>query len=214
MKKTDLTGVVRVTLLLLVLALASCRATVADYDDKPIDVSRHPIQISVEKSPSIVFEKSGWKWMLTPKAKYTLSGLVLHRERYHTGWNSIVSPCDVAMAWGPLVTDGTYKDIHWSQSGRWYWWRYGGDFPYDNAFIAKYSSNNHIIPGSPNLKRALSMIKRGRKCELQGLLVNVDGSKGGKKVWWHSSLSREDRGDGSCEILYLLRIKVNGKVYE
>lgn len=200
--------------LLLLVLLAACGAKVTTYDDKPIGILKDPVQEAVDNPMGIQIEKGGWKFTLTPKAEYTLRGILLHRESYHTRWNSKLSPCDVAIAWGPLAMNGLWKEVHWSQSGRWYWWRYGSDFNYDNAFIARYSSNNHIIPATDNVKRALSQLKKGRKVELKGLLVYVEGKKGERKVWWHSSLSRTDRGNGSCEVLYLHRIKVNGAIYE
>ena len=55
---------------------------------------------------------------------------------------------------------------------------------------------------------------RRKAAELTGFLVAVHGAKGGQSWDWNSSLSREDRGDGSCEIMYLTRLKTEGRVYE
>jgi hypothetical protein len=39
---------------------------------------------------------------------------------------------------------------------------------------------------------------------LEGYLVNITGANG----WhWNSSMSRDDTGGGSCEVLYLTRVK-------
>jgi hypothetical protein len=50
--------------------------------------------------------------------------------------------------------------------------------------------------------------------ELSGELIRIEGHQGGEIVTWRSSLSREDSGDGSCELLYLRRLRVNGKVFD
>jgi hypothetical protein len=203
------------SLIALVLILAwGCGPTLTGLDDTPIDISRDPVQEKITDPHPVHFEKGGYDWIIKPLATYELSGLVLSRKNYRSGWNSILSPCDVAMAWGKLVENDLHRRLDWSQTGRWYWWEYGSDFHYDNSFVSRYSSNNHIIPATPNLARAARSLGRGDIAVLRGDLVRVDGRKGGDTVWWTSSTSRKDKGDGSCEVLYLKYLRVDGKVYE
>ena len=197
----------------LLLAMA-CGPKATGDDPTPIDLSLLPEQTAIEKPVAFHLEKGGYDWTVTPRAAYIVSGVVLSRENYSYGWNASLSPCDVALAWGALCKNGLYKKVHWSQSGRWYWWEYGADFARDNAFIVRHSSNNHIIPSSSNLARAARSLHRGDLAELSGMLVDLDGRKGGLDAHWHTSLSRTDEGDGSCEVLYLTRLKTRGKVYE
>jgi hypothetical protein len=49
---------------------------------------------------------------------------------------------------------------------------------------------------------------------MEGYLVDVYANVKGNTYNWNTSLSRDDRGDGSCEILYLKKLKVNYRVYE
>jgi hypothetical protein len=44
--------------------------------------------------------------------------------------------------------------------------------------------------------------------------VRVEGRKNGRTMVWTSSLSREDTGDGSCELLYLRRVRYDGTIYQ
>ncbi|MGC8762502.1 MAG: hypothetical protein ACP5VN_02535 [Acidobacteriota bacterium] len=193
--------------------LAACGPTPSGRWSEPLDLSRDPVQEALADPVPFRIEKGGWTVTITPRASYAVRGIVLSVERYRFDRNALLSPCDVALAWGPLVEGGLYRKIRWDQSGRWYWWAYGGSFPYDNAFIARYSANTHIIPATPNVGKAAAALKRHRPAELRGYLVDVDAKRDGQSFWWHSSLSREDTGDGSCEVLFLEQVVSQGKVY-
>jgi hypothetical protein len=80
--------------------------------------------------------------------------------------------------------------------------------------VARYSSNTHVIPATPNLARAAKSLHAGDVAELTGKLVFIKGKKGDYNCWWNSSLSRSDTGDGSCEVLYLERLKTGDHYYE
>ena len=100
-----------------------------------------------------------------------------------------------------------------SQGGRWYFYEWKADSPYQSDFIKEHSANVHIIPATENLKVAVIRLHRGEEVLLEGLLVNIDGNRGNNDYWWHTSLSRRDSGDGSCELLYLQKLVFDGKEY-
>ena len=89
----------------------------------------------------------------------------------------------------------------------------GEDFGYSNDFIAGHSSNNDLIPATPNLEKAVKTLRVGDAVELTGHLVDVAATKKSQDYWWRSSMTTSDRGEGACEILYLTRLRVHGKVY-
>ena len=209
----------RKSALYVVLAAAACCAVacsrpISKIAMEPVDVSREPAQTTVEKVLPVRFRMGGVDWTLTPKALYTVNGVVLGRRRYRYGWNADLAPCDVALAWGDFADSGLYKSVSWSQSDRWYWWRYDRGFPRDNRYIVTHSSNNHLIPATKNLFRAITRIGKGDHVRLKGYLVYVDGIKDGRTFRWHSSLSRSDEGNGSCEIIYLEKLTVGEDLYE
>lgn len=192
----------------------ACARPVAKIAMDPADPSSAPVQRPVEHVAPVHIRVGSVDWTLTPKAAYTVSGIVLGRKRYRYGWNASLAPCDVAVCWGDLATSGLYKTVSWSQSDRWYWWRYGSGFHRDNRYIVTHSSNNHLIPSTKNLSRAVKRIGEGDRVRMSGYLVYVDGAKDGKTFRWHSSLSRRDEGNGSCEIIYLQKLTVNNSLYE
>jgi hypothetical protein len=199
---------------LLVVFTSSCGPRPSAEDPTPIDVSLPPEQVALEGAEPIRVNDGGWEFTLTPLASYVLRGVVVSRENYRFDWNTGLSPCDVAMVWGELEAGDAWRRFKWSQDGRWYFWRWRGQEPFPNAMVVRTSSNTHIVPADSNLARAARSLSKGDVAELDGELVAIEGRKGGQTVRCRSSLSREDTGDGSCEILYLRRLRVAGKVYE
>jgi hypothetical protein len=198
----------------LLLVSVGCGPRPIAEDTSPIDVSQPPEQTAVDNADPIRLEADGYEFVITPLAHYVLRGVVVSSESYRTGWNSNLSPCDVAVVWGELAADDAWQKLAWSQSGRWYDWRWHGQQPFTNEEVVRSSSNTHVVPASSDLASAARSLTPGDIAELGGELVRIDGRKGQGKVWWKSSLSRTDTGDGSCELLYLRRLRVNGKVYE
>jgi hypothetical protein len=199
---------------LLVVAASSCGPRPSAEDPTPIDVSLAPEQTMLTGEEPIRITDGRWEFTLSPLASYVLRGVVVSRENYRFEWDSGLSPCDVAMVWGELAAGDAWRRFDWSQSGRWYFWRWSGQPPFSNSTVVRNSSNTHIVPADSNLARAARSLDEGDVAELTGELVAIEARKGGQSVRWRSSLSREDTGDSSCEILYLRRLRVAGKVFE
>lgn len=194
-------------------ALTACYEPPSRPDPAPIEVRADPGQRPVTDPVPIHLSRGGWEWTITPVAEYILQGVVVGRERYRFDFNSKLSPCDLAVAWGPLVMHPDFGDLRFDQGGRWYFWR-SRSGRIDNATVARFSSNTHIIPSRISLGRVACRLHAGQRVALAGDLVRVEGRKGRRWHTWSSSMTRTDTGDGSCEVLYLRRIKVDGRVYD
>jgi hypothetical protein len=203
-----------VLLPLVLLTGLACGPTPTERDPSPIVVSEDPAQEAVDQPRAVTLKRGKIEYRLTLKARYILRGIVLSRSGYSYDAMAELAPCDVAMCWGKLVKGRQYDQLKWSQSMRWYWWQYGEGFGHDEAWVSRWSSNTHIIPADANVGRAAKRLKRGQPAELEGDLVFVDWSAHGETRRWKSSLTRDDQGNGSCEILYLRKLKQDGKVYE
>jgi hypothetical protein len=207
-------SVCRLAALCLTLAVIfSCGPSPSGNDNSPINFLEPPAR-EMQDSRIVRLTRDGYDIAITQKAAYTVRGIVTGRENYYSGWNSLISPADVALCWGKLAENGTYKRLKWSQGNRWYFWHAGDDFGYNNDFVALHSSNNHIIPATSNLAKAVKGLKEGNIVELTGHLVDVAAVKKSESYGWNSSTSTTDRGDGSCEIIYLTRLKVHGKIFQ
>jgi hypothetical protein len=182
-------------------------------DPSPINVSGDPEQRDIKDPQPFTVNRGGYSFRLYPLASYVLRGIALGRKNYSGDASAALAPYDVAVAWGQMAKDGLCTQLSWSQSGRWYWWKFSPGFGHDNAFVARYTSNTHVIPATGFLKSALRSIRRADLVEMNGDLVRVEGLGSLSKFRWVSSLSRSDREAGSCELLYLRWLKVGAKVY-
>ena len=63
----------------------------------------------------------------------------------------------------------------------------------------------HMIPADGNVERTLESVRPGQVVNFNGYLVEAKSSDG----WhWRSSLSRNDTGNGACELVYVKSIWV------
>jgi hypothetical protein len=151
---------------------------------------------------------------LTPVAEYKVSGVVVSKKAYGDGWESQISPVDLAIVWGRLAEPEYDRYIKYWQGNRWYFFRYKEGSPFDHPFVVMHSGNHHMIPENGNVHRALKLIRKKDKVVLEGYLVNVRGTYRGKGVFWNTSLSRSDTGNGSCELFLVSRVRIDTEVYE
>lgn len=162
--------------------------------------SQQPIQIS---SNSAEIMLNGYK--ITPLESFEIEARVLATEHYSLGREADLSPVDLALGWGKMSDEAILKDIKISQSNRFYYWRVE-EFPIPRREIETHSANMHMIPADESIEKTLKAVKSGQVVKLSGDLVQVNANDG----WhWKSSLTREDTGNGSCELVYVKAIVVN-----
>lgn len=187
-------------------------ATGVEFDE--IDTSQDPLQIFVPSQEPILINSKEVELKITPVAVYKIAALVVSTGSYSYGWNAKISPIDLALAWGKLADPEFQKYVSYSQDNRWVSFNIKKNSPLDVAYVTSHASNHHIIPATQNIWYAVKTIKKKKKVSLEGFLVNITGSYDGKTVWWNTSLSRTDTGNGACEILYVTRARIGTKVYE
>jgi len=202
------------TVLILCFLSACDRPQKSGIDFGQIDTSRDPIQRSFRSNESILIETKAGQFTLAPVAEYQLAGVVISKETYSYDWNSEISPVDLVIVWGKLAEPEYEKYVSFSQRNRWYFYQYKPESPVDNSYIISHSSNNHIIPATENISLALKTAKKKERVLLEGFLVNVKGTYKGGTIYWNTSLTRKDTGDGSCELFYVTKARIGSDVYE
>ncbi len=196
--------------------VSSCnRPEASGIESDEIDISQEPIQMSVpsEEETTVIKVKKG-EFKITPVAAYRIAALVVGKEPYSSGWNAKISPIDLGLVWGKLAEPDCRKYISYSQDNRWLSFNVKRDCPVDPSYVNSHASNNHIIPSTQNIWYAVKTIREKQKVVLEGFLVNVAGTYNGRTVWWNTSRSRTDSGDGACEILFVTKVRIENKVYE
>lgn len=160
-----------------------------------IKVSQAPIQSAI-KDPT-PFNINDYK--ITPLAKFDIEAKVLAKKKYSFDPGAAVSPIDLALGWQSMSDEEVLKDIEITQSNRWYFWQTKNMSISKKEVIAQ-SANMHIIPANDYIEDLLKNVKKGQIVFISGSLVRVDAKE---KNWhWESSLTRNDTGGGSCELIY------------
>ncbi len=140
-------------------------------------------------------------FLVSPLAAFSVEARVLGREDYDFGPESAISPTDLALGWQRMAQPDVYEPLDVSQSGRWYRYRWGAQGPpIPLPEIIRSSANMHMVPADENVARALERVRPDQMVRLQGWLIEARRDDG----WaWRSSLTREDSGDGACELVYV-----------
>lgn len=177
-----------------------------------IDTWPDPYQEKID-AKTITIKLAKGNIFISPIASFQISAKVLSKKKYFRNWDGKISPYDLALGWGGLTDTKLKKMIKYSQWGRFYFYKYKQDSPFNSDYISQHSSNCHIIPANKNLRKALKYIKKNQYVKLDGFLVNVNGSYKNYPLSWHSSVTRTDTGDGACEIIYITKITTPKKVF-
>lgn len=186
--------------------------TTADTEDG-IDYRMEPIQVASPDSVIPLIEHSGNRYTLTPKANYRISGMVVSTQRYRKGYMSWLSPFDYAIIWGNAPDYLPY--LKFDQVVRFCLFKMKSDAPVDVAYISSHMGNNHMIPSTPNIRKALAKAQKKDLVTVEGFLAYVLGQDSKKRFSnWNSSLTREDKGNGACEIIYVTKLRINERIYE
>ena len=185
-----------------------CYLVIRDWDSKPIE---HPPGILVAEKPQQAdLQPSVFKlddYQLTRKASFEIRARVLSKEPYYLNRTADLSPIDLALGWGVMSDSAVLNKIDISQSSRWYRTKYELPSPIPEQQIIFNSSNMHMIPASKSIERSLKKLRKGDIVLIQGYLVDVDHDSG---WYWRSSMSRNDTGDGSCELVFVESMSVEG----
>jgi hypothetical protein len=162
-------------------------------------VTQAPRQTPATRAP---FELDGHR--IEALAAFEIDARVLGKERYWLDRESELSKYDLALGWGAMSDSRVLDQIEIRQSGRWYRWR-TEKLPIPRREIEHSSANMHLIPADSYTERQISDVRTGDLVRISGYLVRVTGAGGWR---WQSSLTRDDVGQGACELIYVESIEI------
>ena len=192
----EIVAVKKVLLLALVALAAWFFWPEAKANWKGMPAAHDPVQMTA--SLPAPFKRGDYT--ITPLANYKVTAVVLSRETYGHDRESQLSPIDLALGWGPMSIAGVINELHISQSGRWYEYRWSNEPPLKPDQIVSHSANTHCLPADDNVRTGLLAVKRHDLVTLEGYLVQVDATDD----WhWRSSLTRTDTGAHACEVFWI-----------
>lgn len=166
-----------------------------------------PIQNDIKEDKEILYNGSEGEVRLLPRASYDITGVVKSKKKYFD-FASQVSDYDLAIAWGNLNKDEIDSFIKYSQGGRWYYYVYKAETPVSKNYISDHSANVHIIHKNKEVLSRIEKINEGDLIQLKGFLVDVDFENTNNIELWKTSRTRNDTGNGSCEILYVEEVNI------
>lgn len=182
-----------------------------------IDPSKIPFQENLLPSLQNSFQKKvkGHIAKLTPKAHFKIAGRVVSKRHYYKSWEASLSPLDLALAWGQMASPKYDEFLSYRHGDRYYSYSYSGSFPLDPNTVANNSANEHLIPANRHIEKTLKSIKTGEVVELEGMLVDVEGNGNEPStVRFKTSLTRDDKGAGACEVVYVTKVQIGQEVFE
>ena len=151
---------------------------------------------------SIDREWNAYGHRIIPLEKFEFDARVLRTEHYSMDLEAQLARVDLALGWGPMADPAVLEKVSITQSNRFYYWR-TDDFPIPRREIEINSANMHMVPASADVERTLNSIKPGQHVKFSGYLIEARAPDGWR---WKSSLTREDTGQGACELVWVEKI--------
>lgn len=141
---------------------------------------------------------------IIPLSKFSIKARVLAAKSYYLGREAELSPIDFALGWGRMSNQAVINKINITQSNRFYFWHVD-EFPISRAEIETHSANMHMVPANDLIEKRLKSARVGQLIHIDGYLIEAKASDG----WhWKSSLTRNDTGNGACEVLLVKSIEL------
>lgn len=168
-------------------------------------VKEVPSQTNIAPKP--LGQMGGWR--VIAMAKYHLCGRVLGTKRYYNDPQAELVPVDVAVGWRQMSDQSVLDRLGISMSNRFYFYEWPDEPPIPQDVIKVSSANNHVIAANPEVRKLIRGLRHGQILTMDGYLVNATGPEGRA---WNSSLTREDTGNGACELFYVESAKVVDRI--
>lgn len=179
----------------------------------PVALDADPVQEPLEPPQRLSVVRDGRVYVVEKLHAYEASGEVLSTSSYDVTWTNDFADVDLALLWGPQ-REQMKKKYRFFQMGRWLFWRSETQpSAEERQDITRHMSNNHLIPaeGSRRLATAFRWISKGDHVRIRGALVRIT-DRGGQ-VYSQSSVSRDDVGDGACEVVWVDELQIGSRVF-
>lgn len=165
-----------------------------------VKVNEAPKQTTIANPTPFDFHN----YTITPLAEFSLDAKVLSKKNYSLGREADLSPTDLALGWENMSDEAVIEKISIRQSGRWYRWN-SKEFPIPRREIEISSANMHMVPANELINYTLKKIRQGDLITLKGKLVKINSNDG---FSWQSSLTRNDTGNGACELIWVEQLSI------
>lgn len=164
--------------------------------------AHEPFQDAVGRPPRMA--KPGYQ--IEPLARFSIEARVLRAEHYRLDRGAELAPVDLALGWGAMSDTAVLEKLKITQGMRFYHWQsVESGLPIPRYDIETHSANMHMVPADESVAKLLQEARRGHIVKLSGYLIEASAPDGFR---WRSSLTRDDTGNGACELIWVERIEL------
>jgi hypothetical protein len=176
-----------------------------DFYDSSIDSA--PRQTPTRSRPFSV-RAGEQRYDIKPLYDYELRGMVVsmhHSDSFldiyhHQDWGDFINIKDICVIWGDNVRSAVYQDMDFKNT-TWTCWAYWPNGEVRRRFSDAQLSNNHLLADRPAIQEAIMSARPGDQVRLRGMLAEYSNPANGFQRG--TSTSRQDRGNGACETIYV-----------
>lgn len=168
-----------------------------------------PVQTAIDRS-EFLFHYRGGVYDVQPVAAYEISGLVVSHNNiksladiYHD--EDSVDLKDICIIWGANLRNNDFQQVDFESNAWTCSYSYFGELRFQHNQVA----NNHLLAAEAAVQKTIRSLKIGDQVTLKGMLVNY--RRGNTDYVRASSLSRDDTGNGACEVMFVEEVKVLAK---
>jgi hypothetical protein len=173
-----------------------------------------PVQRSLGSKPARQqVTVAGIDYVIDPKFEYDITGLVVSRHDTSVWWNYLheqnkdkLNVADLCLTWGKNLSTGVYRELIY-RSGQ-FTCEIGAktQATMDRTTLNQLS-NNHVLASDPILAKKLRSIRPGDQIRMTGVLADY-GRTGPGGFMRATSVTRDDHGNGACEMLLVTEVQI------
>jgi hypothetical protein len=176
------------------------------------DLLQDPVQTNTDLPGPFDVTRKGVTYTVTPFFNYELWGMVVsyhHAGSFvdisHEAWNDHINVKDICVLWGKNVETGIYGRMKFRNRDFTCFYTYP-DQETGAVFDERCLSNNHLLPADPIVAATIMRARKGDQVRFKGWLVSY-GQKGTpyKRM---TSTTRNDRGNGACETIFINEFEI------
>lgn len=147
-----------------------------------------------------------------PKATYEIAGLVVSHNN-PAKWYSFdithdelsLDTLDLCLLWGKNLSTNDFHRVSFRNDDWACVWHHGRDV---TEFNPHELSNNHLITANDDIRARIAHLMVGDQVLIRGKLTDYSEARWGPGRARHSSMNREDKGNGACEIILVEELEV------
>ena len=177
-----------------------------------LESDQEPIQ-SAAGDEDLSIERNGYTAHINEQYEYEIWGLVVE-DYVADNWldyshkNDPFNTRDLCIVWGDNLDDLILEEMEFSHGEFTCFYQTSNQEAYQ-LFNPSQLSNNHLIPANNIISRAIKNVRVGDQVYIKGSLVTLSVDMPDGRSWARStSVTRDDTGNGACELIYTREIEV------